>query len=179
MMFDVIPRRQISYIGALTPSPTSHSQHKYLAPHSLQLHSPNHNGLTLIFFRMMPDAFFPGFIFRTVENNQVAFVYTTHSIHILKGLTKAIGNDFLQRASFDLQFQDDALNRATIANRQRLAYEQVGALTSQTILTVYIPTTINNTLQLGLQQQLGASLGIIELRNPRIAVLTEELLEVC
>ena len=29
MMFDVIPRRQVSYIGALTPSPAPHSQHKY------------------------------------------------------------------------------------------------------------------------------------------------------
>lgn len=28
-MFDVIPRRQVSYIGALTPSPTPHGQHKY------------------------------------------------------------------------------------------------------------------------------------------------------
>ena len=28
-VFDVIPRRQVSYIGALTPSPTPHSQHKY------------------------------------------------------------------------------------------------------------------------------------------------------
>jgi hypothetical protein len=39
MMFDFIPRRQVSYIGALTPSPTPHSQHKYYyAAYRLNIH---------------------------------------------------------------------------------------------------------------------------------------------
>lgn len=80
------------------------------------LHAPYYNFVTTIRLPAMPKFVFPSHSFVAVEKDKVSFLHTSAFIHVHGCLPEAIGDKrFNSLCTFDLQFQDDALHRASVA----------------------------------------------------------------
>jgi hypothetical protein len=92
----------------------------------------------------VPDLLVPAHALVTIEQDEVPFINDAPAlIHISCCLFQPLLDCLFQVSPLYLQFEYNALEGTAILIGQRLRYQQVGAATAQTILTVDVATAVH------------------------------------
>lgn len=55
-------------------------------------HPPHHDGKTVVFIGLMPNALLPRLGLRTVKDDEMTFIHGTYQVHIISGLFQPLFN---------------------------------------------------------------------------------------